>query len=243
MNDVTRLRRLETMRRDFVANVSHELKTPITSIKGYVETLLEDPPDDRPEMDRFLDHHQPAGRPAGCHHRRPAGPVPPGTGRRQQGGIERHELAPRPGAGAGGAGPGRTLADADRVTLDCGAEQVRAAVNAPLLEQAVGNLLHNALKYSPPEAPVRLRAAADNGTITISVTDQGPGIAAEHLPRLFERFYRVDKARSRQMGGTGLGLAIVKHIAQAHQGRVTVDSDAGPKAAPSPSSCPEEISA
>ncbi len=95
------------------------------------------------------------------------------------------------------------------------------------MEQAVTNLLENALKYSPAGTPVAVRCDADGGMVRVSVTDEGPGIAAEHLPRLFERFYRVDKARSRQLGGTGLGLAIVKHIAQAHGGRAEVSSEVG----------------
>jgi two-component system phosphate regulon sensor histidine kinase PhoR len=96
-----------------------------------------------------------------------------------------------------------------------------------LLEQAVVNLLDNAIKYSQPESAIHLRARQKESKIMISVEDQGMGIAKKHLPRLFERFYRVDKARSRTMGGTGLGLAIVKHIAQAHGGDITVDSTLG----------------
>jgi two-component system phosphate regulon sensor histidine kinase PhoR len=121
---------------------------------------------------------------------------------------------------------GRNPDDADRVHLEC-PDTLRAAINAPLFEQAVNNLLDNALKYSPAGTPVTVSCESAGDEVHIKVTDQGPGIAAEHLPRLFERFYRVDKARSRQMGGTGLGLAIVKHIAQAHKGRVTVTSELG----------------
>ena len=89
------------------------------------------------------------------------------------------------------------------------------------------NLVDNALKYSPPGSPVVVACSGDAGRVHIAVTDGGPGIASEHLPRVFERFYRVDKARSRNLGGTGLGLAIVKHIAQAHRGQVTVASEVG----------------
>jgi two-component system phosphate regulon sensor histidine kinase PhoR len=96
-----------------------------------------------------------------------------------------------------------------------------------LLEQAVINLLQNAVAYSPPGTPVALRARPGDGGTVIEVADQGPGIAPEHLPRLFERFYRVDAARTREVGGTGLGLAIVKHIALAHRGRVSVESAPG----------------
>ncbi|MBM4129536.1 PAS domain-containing protein [bacterium] len=226
LNNVTRLRRLETMRRDFVANVSHELKTPITSVKGFVETIIDEPPADEADLRRFLEII-----------RRQADRLDSiitdllALSRLEQdadgGGIE---LAPEPLA------PvlervARDLAarrpeQADRVRLLCGGD-VQARINAALLEQAVTNLLENALKYSPPGTPVTVCCRRRAGQVCIDVVDAGPGIAAEHLPRLFERFYRVDKARSRQLGGTGLGLAIVKHIAQAHGGRAEVASEPG----------------
>ena len=103
-------------------------------------------------------------------------------------------------------------------------EGLKAKINPPLLEQAVVNLLDNAIKYSENESTINVEAKKTNGEIIISVRDHGCGIGKEHLSRLFERFYRVDKARSRKLGGTGLGLAIVKHIAQAHQGYVDVES-------------------
>ncbi len=102
-----------------------------------------------------------------------------------------------------------------------------ARVNAPLLEQAVVNLLDNGIKYSEPGSTVDLEAQSDANEVRIHVRDAGSGIPAEHLPRIFERFYRVDKARSRRLGGTGLGLAIVKHIAQAHRGTISVQSTVG----------------
>mgnify|MGYP003325972728 FL=1 len=110
--------------------------------------------------------------------------------------------------------------------VDCDAA-VEASVNPPLLEQAVINLVDNAIKYSSDGKAVRLAARADAGGLSIVVRDEGCGIEAEHLPRLFERFYRVDKARSRKLGGTGLGLSIVKHIVQAHGGTVSVESRPG----------------
>jgi two-component system phosphate regulon sensor histidine kinase PhoR len=113
----------------------------------------------------------------------------------------------------------------DSVTVVCPGD-LSAAVNRSLLEQAVINLVENALKYSGQNARVQIRAAVDDKTVTLTVSDNGPGIAPEHLPRLFERFYRVDKSRT-QSGGTGLGLAIVKHIMEAHGGRVDVTSQLG----------------
>jgi two-component system phosphate regulon sensor histidine kinase PhoR len=107
------------------------------------------------------------------------------------------------------------------------AQPMFASVNARMLEQAVANLLDNAIKYSDPGTSVEVGAEQSGATITIHVRDCGPGIGPEHLPRIFERFYRVDKARSREVGGTGLGLAIVKHIAQAHGGSVSVESTPG----------------
>ena len=113
-----------------------------------------------------------------------------------------------------------------QIDLVCDAS-VAARINPHLLEQAVANLVDNAIKYSEPASTVRVRAQQRNGEVVIEVEDEGCGIPAEYLPRLFERFYRVDKARSRSLGGTGLGLAIVKHIARTHGGRVTVDSTPG----------------
>jgi two-component system phosphate regulon sensor histidine kinase PhoR len=105
--------------------------------------------------------------------------------------------------------------------------QVLASLNANLLEQAIVNLLDNAIKYSDERTTITVAVAEVDGEVRIDVIDQGPGIEKSHLPRLFERFYRVDKARTRKAGGTGLGLAIVKHIAECHHGRATVESTPG----------------
>jgi two-component system phosphate regulon sensor histidine kinase PhoR len=112
------------------------------------------------------------------------------------------------------------------VEIQC-PEDLAAAVNPPLLEQAVVNLLDNAIKYSEPGGSIRLAASQEAADVVIRVEDHGCGIEPRHLPRLFERFYRVDKARSRELGGTGLGLAIVKHIVAAHRGTVEVQSTVG----------------
>jgi two-component system phosphate regulon sensor histidine kinase PhoR len=113
-----------------------------------------------------------------------------------------------------------------KVALYCDAE-LEARINAPLLEQALLNLLDNAIKYSEPDSAIEVRVLRGDSDIAVSVKDNGCGIPAEHLSRIFERFYVVDKSRSRKLGGTGLGLAIVKHIAQVHGGYVTVESTPG----------------
>jgi two-component system phosphate regulon sensor histidine kinase PhoR len=122
----------------------------------------------------------------------------------------------------------RSKADEKNIDIQiaCG-EPLESSFDSSLLEQAVVNLLDNAIKYSEPDSAIHLTADLSDSEVRIMVEDQGIGIAKKHLPRLFERFYRVDKARSRKLGGTGLGLAIVKHIAQAHGGQVTVKSTAG----------------
>jgi two-component system phosphate regulon sensor histidine kinase PhoR len=113
-----------------------------------------------------------------------------------------------------------------QVNMFC-SQDLTAKVNAPLLEQAIVNLVDNAIKYSPASGTVTVEGWQEGGKVMIKVQDRGQGIAKEHLPRLFERFYRVDSARSRAVGGTGLGLAIVKHIVQAHAGKITVHSTPG----------------
>ncbi len=227
LNDITRLRKLENVRRDFVANISHELKTPITSIKGAVETLLDGAINNPQDAQRFL------------------GIILKHADRLNSIvedllSLSRIELEAERARIALEAGKLKdtleaavqaceTKAGARNVSIEltC-AEDLVAKMNPPLLEEAVVNLLDNAIKYSEPGKPVQVAASQSDSEITIAVRDQGCGIANEHLPRLFERFYRVDKGRSpSERGGTGLGLAIVKHIAQAHGGRVSVESAPG----------------
>jgi two-component system phosphate regulon sensor histidine kinase PhoR len=226
LNDVTRLVKLENMRRDFAANVSHELRTPITSIKGFLETLRDGKVTDRAEADRFLNialretdrlnsiiedllslsriekEYERGGIPRQVHR------------------LKR--ILEEAAAACESAAHARNIT----IELECD-ETATATVNGKLLEQAVVNLLDNAVKYSEPGKTVRIAASADEKEAVIRVTDEGCGIESEHLPRLFERFYRVDKSRSRKLGGTGLGLAIVKHIVQAHGGGVSVESQPG----------------
>lgn len=226
LNDITRFRHLENVRQDFVANVSHELKTPIASIKGFVETLLDgavDHPDDAlrflkiiaKQADRLNAIIEDLLSLAKIEQSEQAADLPL-LDSSVKDVLESAVMDCQ----------GKAAARQIEVRLDCD-ESLRAAINPPLLEQAVANLLDNAVKYSEPRRNVHIRAHASLGEVVIAVIDEGPGIESEHLPRLFERFYRVDRARSRKLGGTGLGLSIVKHIVQAHRGRITVASRLG----------------
>jgi two-component system phosphate regulon sensor histidine kinase PhoR len=226
LNDITRLKKLENIRKDFVANVSHEIKTPITAIKGFVETLRDGAlhhPQDALRFLEIIDKHvnrlesiiEDLLRLSKIEKESETGEIllsPCSLYASLQTTIQICQ--------AQAASKDVTL------TLSC-EKEIAARINPPLLEQAVLNLLDNAIKYSQPGGTVHLQAVESSDEIVISVTDQGCGIGKEHLPRLFERFYRVDKGRSRKEGGTGLGLAIVKHISQAHGGHVSVSSAPG----------------
>jgi two-component system, OmpR family, phosphate regulon sensor histidine kinase PhoR len=226
LHDVTRLRHLEDVRRDFVANVSHELRTPITSLKGSIETLADGALEDKENAYRFLQIML-----------RQVNRLDAIIGdllvlsRIERGSEEqRIELAPEPIRGVLLAAiemcAKKAAGKAVKIELDC-PEDLVAQINAALLEQAAVNLLDNAIKYSNSEAIIEVQAACEGAELVIRVKDHGCGIESQHLPRLFERFYRVDKARSRDLGGTGLGLAIVRHIALAHRGSVGVESTVG----------------
>jgi two-component system phosphate regulon sensor histidine kinase PhoR len=226
LSDMTRIHRLENLRRDFVANVSHELKTPVTSIQGFAEALQEGGVADPEQMRRYVSiiakHAQRLN--AIIDDLLSLSRLEDGSERRSIS-FEPHQLK-----GVLQAAIDLSAIKAEpkqiQVTLVC-EEEIQARVNAPLLEQAVVNLIDNAVKYSEPGAAVEVRADQRRGQTTISVRDIGCGIPAEHQARIFERFYVVDKSRSRKLGGTGLGLAIVKHIAQVHGGHVTVESTPG----------------
>ncbi len=231
-NDVTELERLESIRRDFVANVSHELKTPVATIKGFVETLLDGAIDEPADNRRFLEI-------VGRQSDRLAAIIEDllALSRIEQsegaGSLPREPVAVASLlAAARSSCLPRATERGMAIELDCPDELV-AEVNAALLEQAVLNLIDNAIKYSGTERPIHVQATAEaipgqaGLSLVISIRDEGNGIPAEHLPRLFERFYRVDKGRSRQVGGTGLGLSIVKHIVQAHGGTIAVVSERG----------------
>ena len=223
-HDLTRLKRLERTREEFVANVSHELRTPLSLIKGYVETLLDGARNDPEVSERFLKI------------------IERNTNRldlliqdlltisalesgRVKLALQPVELRPlvekvfadlKPPAAAKG------------VTLVNSMPDLTATADANRLEQVLANLVDNAIKYGRAQGTVTVGGkTTGDGKLELSVQDDGPGIPAEALDRVFERFYRVDKARSREQGGTGLGLSIVKHIIQNHGGRVWVNSEPG----------------
>ncbi|HEY3196971.1 MAG TPA: ATP-binding protein [Nitrospirales bacterium] len=221
-HDITDLRRLEQVRKDFVANVSHELRTPLTAIKGYVEALRDDPKVDLQQRQRFLEIIE-------THADRlnliitdllllskiESGQIPMKQ--------EPVELAPL---------FDRTLAllshhihrKQHKIVLNVSRLQGRLLGDEERLGQVFFNLLDNAIKYTPDQGTITIGAAEKEATIEITIEDTGIGIPPKDLPRIFERFYRVDKARSRELGGTGLGLAIVKHLVEAHRGTVLVES-------------------
>ena len=224
MHDLTELRRLETVRRDFVANVSHELKTPLTSISGYAETLLSDRPDTETtrrflstildnarRMQRLVDDLLDLARIESGRWQ----PHPESVDVASAALEAWTELADR--AAARGVGFG----------VDVGAGAETMEVDSGALHQVFTNLLDNSLRYSAPGGRIVCRSRVVRGGVAISVADNGSGIGHEHLPRIFERFYRADPSRSREEGGTGLGLAIVKHLVEAHGGTVHAESERG----------------
>jgi two-component system phosphate regulon sensor histidine kinase PhoR len=226
LNDVTRMHRLENVRRDFVANVSHELKTPVTSIKGFVEALLEGGINDPKQAERFL-------RIIAKHSDRLNAIIEDllSLSRLEEDGEKRKislENVPIKSVLLSAIELSGVKAEEKQMKIDLMCENgINANVNAALLEQAIVNLIDNAIKYSESGSHVQILVQQGDKEITIAVQDSGCGIAEEHLSRIFERFYVVDKGRSHKLGGTGLGLAIVKHIAQVHGGHITVKSSLG----------------
>jgi len=224
LHDVSELRRLETVRRDFVANVSHELKTPLTSISGYAETLLGETPDDATvhrflgtilsnarRMQRLVDDLLDLSR------------IESGRWLPARTNVD-VSLAARD-SWTGVAGPARAGDVELAIEIEPGAETVSADPDA--LRQVLTNLFDNSIRHTPAGGRIVCGSRRDGAGITISVSDNGSGITREHLPRIFERFYRADLSRSREEGGTGLGLAIVKHLVEAHGGRVQAESELG----------------
>ncbi len=226
LSDITRIRRLENLRRDFVANVSHELRTPITSIKGFVETLLEGALKKPEEAERFLKiiaRHSDRLN-AIVEDLLTLSILEEVNGNRK---ITFENTFVKPVLDS--VIELSTIKAEDkniRIELDCD-KNIKAAINTILLEQAVLNLVDNAVKYSEVGSKIRIFVDKSDRMISISVQDEGCGIAKKYQDRIFERFYVVDKSRSRKLGGTGLGLAIVKHIAEVHGGYVTINSSPG----------------
>jgi two-component system, OmpR family, phosphate regulon sensor histidine kinase PhoR len=224
LRDVTQLRHLETVRSDFVANVSHELKTPITSIKGFVETLLSNEWNHSPEIIRFLEIiNQQSGRLNAI-----IDDLLTLSRLEQKNGIVIKEDSSIATALQNASYLCQLQANKKQMHIETTCpDDLKLNINAPLLEQALVNLIINAIKYSDPQKTVRLFAEKQRNDVVIYVQDEGFGIENKHLDRLFERFYRVDTARSRKLGGTGLGLSIVKHIVSAHNGTISVESKLG----------------
>ncbi len=227
LHDITRLKELEAIRKDFVANVSHELRTPLTSIRGFAETLLDGALEDRNNNRRFveiikshalrlsdltMDLLTLATLESESFQLKPEGIDLPALV---------HEVLEsfRP--------LGLTKRQELEAVIDPGLPQIKA--DRDRIRQVLINLLDNAVKFTPEEGKISLevRLNAEGTGVEVHVKDRGIGIPSSDLPRIFERFYRVDKARSREQGGTGLGLAIVKHIVEAHRGHVSVKSTLG----------------
>jgi len=237
LNDLTALDRAERSRADFVANVSHELRTPLSSVVGFIETLRGPAKEDRPAQEKFLaimnDQAQRMARLVADllslsrielnEHRAPTERVSLGATLRAVVDTLRPQATARRMEVLLDAPPprGEPHCDIDRLAPIPG--------DVDELTQVFQNLIDNALKYGRERASVRIACwlLQDGRRVAVAVSDQGEGIPREHLPRLTERFYRVNTARSRDLGGTGLGLAIVKHIVNRHRGELRIESEPG----------------
>ena len=224
LHDVTSIENAEKSRRDFIANVSHELRTPLTSIQGYVETLIEDP-NPRPEttgeflevilknatrMNRLTEDLLALASVESPDYKLALQPV-------RASALVHDAISSL-----------RGIAVDSGVKLEsAGAPDVPVMADSDAMNQVFGNLIENAIKYGKAGKRIRIGARLLEAEVEFSVRDFGPGMASEHLDRIFERFYRIDKARSRESGGTGLGLAIVKHIVLANGGRIWAESELG----------------
>jgi two-component system, OmpR family, phosphate regulon sensor histidine kinase PhoR len=223
-HDLTRLKQLESARQEFVANVSHELRTPLSLIKGYTETLLDGARNDPEVATRFL---QTIDRNAERLRLliEDLLTISEFESGRVKLNLQTVALAP---VMAKVLEDFKGRATARSITLLNRAPEVAVRADLNRLEQVLGNLVDNAIKYGRAQGTVTVGGrAVDRGQVEVFVQDDGPGIPAEALERVFERFYRVDKARAREQGGTGLGLAIVKHLVQSHGGRVWATSEPG----------------
>ena len=225
LQDITEEKKVETIKRDFVANVSHELRTPLASIKGYSETLLDGGMDDRKTLAEFL-------RVIDRHATRMSRLIDDLLVLSR---LESHQMTIVAAPIDLGELVFSTVKGFDKQARDKGItlsalvpeDLPKALGDRDRLEQVMVNLLDNAIKYTPSGGSVSVSACQESAAVRVDVGDTGIGIPAEDISRIFERFYRVDKARSRELGGTGLGLAIVKHIIQGHNGRLHVESRPG----------------
>ncbi|MDX2471398.1 MAG: ATP-binding protein [SAR324 cluster bacterium] len=226
LRDLSQLSHLEGVRKEFVANVSHELKTPITSIQGFSETLLDGALKNEATAEKFLTiiHQHSLRMSAIIEDLLSLARIEENTST----GVldkEPHKLLPI-AQRAFTMVEGLSRKKGIKVTIDID-EQMQALVNPPLIEQCLANLISNAIKYSPENTNILLLGKKGLNVISIAVSDQGEGIPSKDLSRVFERFYRVDKSRSRKTGGTGLGLSIVKNIVKLHQGEISLESKIG----------------
>lgn len=223
--DIEQLKKLERVRSEFLGNVSHELRTPIFSLKGFLETLLEGAIDDPTVNKSFIER--------AYHHANRLDSLLSDLIEISR--IESGEMKMSVRYFDAGSLLRQLTTDfADvaakkkqTLVLDAPDREILVLGDKERLRQAIGNIVDNAIKYSPEGSTTVTRLVEGDHSVTISVSDGGVGIEAEHLPRIFERFYRVDKTRSREVGGTGLGLAIVKHIIEAHNSRISVASEIG----------------
>ena len=214
LTDITELRRLATVRQEFVANLVHELKTPITSLRLTAESLLGDPlPKDRKRFaDRLVKEADLMSKI--IDNLRQLGDIETGV---MAVDVSEFDLAELVQESAGRLGIDRTV----NTTV---AADLFMSTDRPKLAQALGNLLDNAAKFSPPGTAIDVQAEVRHSDVVISVRDRGPGISPEHWSRVFERFYKVDRARPREAGGFGLGLAITKHLVQVLGGRIWTET-------------------
>jgi two-component system, OmpR family, phosphate regulon sensor histidine kinase PhoR len=224
-HDITDLKRADEIRRDFVANVSHELRTPLSILRGYIETMLDDPKMPRSETARILEVMDQHSKRLGllANDLLTLAQIESGRSTLELSEIDLLRFFNDLVRDWDKKFAAKNLKAVIDVSDDC--PSIRA--DEARLREVFDNLLDNAVKYSNMNGEIRLSAQRLDNQITLSVSDDGIGIAAEDLPRVFERFYRADKARSRELGGTGLGLSIVKHIAQHHGGGVEAESEPG----------------
>lgn len=224
-HDITELKQLDQIRREFVANVSHELRTPLSILRGYIEVLLDEPETSREELTRILSIME-------RHSKRLRRLVDDLLSLAQ---LESSQATLELSVVRVDELFNNLIRDWKeklatknlKVIVDLTPEAFTLHADGTRLEEVLHNLLDNAVKFSRENGQIHLQAVRRDSEMVLSVADHGLGIGKEHLPRIFERFYRADKARSRELGGTGLGLAIVKHIAQLHGGRVEAESEPG----------------